>query len=309
VSARSRPADSAPNDQDRILFRTDLVGIGSFRARPGHPLFRDSGPISAPLFGFPRNAVRIQHLGRTPFVANANVVTYYNAGQLFLREPVDPEGDRSEYFTVSQAAVLDLLQELDPSVAERPDRPFPFALGPGDPRTYIRQRALVHYVCRAGELVDALAVEETVMSLLFGVAGRALGTTPRRAALTPAHRDLAERLKVLLASDLQEPRTLADLASELRCSPFYLARVFRAAEGESIHRYRTRLRLARSLESLAIGRGVRAVAFEVGFGSHSHFTAAFHHAFGITPSRFRKHASGRFVRQLLEVASRSDRSC
>ena len=119
-------------------------------------------------------------------------------------------------------------------------------------------------------------------------------------AILGAHPGLAVAIHCAAVGSDFDP---GDLAGELRCSPFYLARLFRAVEGTSIHRYRVRLRLARSLEALAGGRSIRAVAFDLGFASHSHFTAAFHLAFGITPSRFQRHASGRHLRELLGVAS------
>ena len=292
-------------DLERLLFASSLVSIGSFRADPRHPRFRDTGPIPDPVFAFPRRSVRIQHAGGPAFVASANVVTYYNAGQIYRREAVDPDGDRSDWFSLRPDVLVEVLNEIDPSVVDRPDRPFPFAVGPGDPGCYVRQRALVHYVTGAGERADSLAVEETAMGLLLDVAGLALQADSHRRPLTTGHRDLVERLKVLLARRLHEALTLADLASELRCSPFYLARLFRAAEGTSIHRYRLRLRLTRSLEPLALGRSVGALATELGFASNSHFTEAFRRTFGITPSRFRSHANGRAVRDLFALATGS----
>ena len=41
------------------------------------------------------------------------------------------------------------------------------------------------------------------------------------------------------------------------------------------------------------GLPLGAIADQLGFGSQSHFTRAFHTAVGVTPSEFRRHALGR----------------
>ena len=51
--------------------------------------------------------------------------------------------------------------------------------------------------------------------------------------------------------------------------------------------YRVRLRLFSSLEQVCAGEDLTSIALVHGFDSHSHFTAAFHRAFGVPPSRLR----------------------
>jgi AraC-like DNA-binding protein len=55
-----------------------------------------------------------------------------------------------------------------------------------------------------------------------------------------------------------------------------------------LQRYVTQLRLARALIELPDSDDLTALALDLGFSSHSHFTLAFRRAFGCTPSRFRK---------------------
>ena len=74
-----------------------------------------------------------------------------------------------------------------------------------------------------------------------------------------------------------------------------------AVDGRSIHRYRLQLRLARCLDRVAGGDRIEAVAHELGFSSHSHFTAAFHRAYDRTPAQFRRRASGALLRSMLGV--------
>jgi AraC family transcriptional regulator len=60
-----------------------------------------------------------------------------------------------------------------------------------------------------------------------------------------------------------------------------------------LYRYQLRLRLARSLDLLNQYDDLTALALEVGFSSHSHFTAAFRRTYGRTPSAFKRVALGR----------------
>jgi AraC-like DNA-binding protein len=90
-----------------------------------------------------------------------------------------------------------------------------------------------------------------------------------------------------------------DLPRGLPLPPAHLARRFRSATGESISRYLLRLRLGLALDRLAAGdRDLGALADELGFANHSHFTARFRSTFGITPSAFRSSLSTRSLEEL-----------
>ena len=280
----------------QVLYDNGFVRIGTFRAAPSHPRFHDTGPILAPVFVFPRTSVRIAHRGSRPFVTTPNVVTYYNRSQEYLRWPVDPAGDLSEWFTLRDDVVLAVLSSLEPSVEEHADRPFKFQHGPCDPRSYLVQRLLVRHVAR-GTATEPLLVDELAVLLLHRLAGEALGAAAKT-EVTPAYREIAEHLKTVLGTRFHEDLTLAQLSVEVGCSPFYLARVFRTAENTSIHQYRVRVRLARSLEQVAAGRELRVVASELGFSSHSHFSATFHRTFGLTPSDLRRKGSTAIIELL-----------
>ena len=66
-----------------------------------------------------------------------------------------------------------------------------------------------------------------------------------------------------------------------------MCRAFRAVTGSTLHAYRNRLRLQHSLEHVAGGESLLDLALDLGYSSHSHFTAAFRRLFGTTPSRVR----------------------
>jgi AraC family transcriptional regulator len=58
-------------------------------------------------------------------------------------------------------------------------------------------------------------------------------------------------------------------------------------EGLPLYRYQLRLRLSRALDLLAQCRDLTALGLDLGFSSHSHFSAAFRQAYGRSPSEFR----------------------
>jgi AraC-like DNA-binding protein len=289
-------ADPAERPLDRILFSSSLVEIGKFRVRAEDPRFEDSGPIERHIVVFPRNPVWIRHEGRKPFLAAPDLVTCYNRGQVYRRRSVRRMPDRCEWFAFPEAVLSSALAERDPSVAERPGRPFRFQRGPSDPGSYLTQRRLVEMLSAGGPAeADAMEVEETALELLrrlLPVACDAAGIgNPIRqfhSMRTRADRDLAENAKAELSRSLGAPAKLADVAERLEVSPFHLCRAFRRATGSTVHRYRNGLRLAASLEMLReTRRGVTDVALALGFSSHSHFTAAFRREYGVTPRAFR----------------------
>jgi AraC family transcriptional regulator len=113
-----------------------------------------------------------------------------------------------------------------------------------------------------------------------------------------------EAVKAHLASRIGERVSLDDVARAVHVSPFHLARIFQQHTGAPIHRYLTQLRLRTSLERIADGaEDLSALALELGFSSHSHFTDAFRNEFGTTPAEARR--SGlREMSKNLEVPSR-----
>jgi AraC family transcriptional regulator len=70
-------------------------------------------------------------------------------------------------------------------------------------------------------------------------------------------------------------------------STVYLTQVFQQVEGLPLYRYQLRLRLARALHLLGRYEDLSALSLELGFSSHSHFTAAFRQLYGWTPAAFR----------------------
>ena len=272
---------------ETILFQTELVTIGTFRCRPQHPQFRDSGPSNAYCFVFPRTTVWIQHAGERPFLADPTIVTYLNEGQEYSRKNVADNGDRAEWFGVAPELAAEILSKIAPQALGAGRRVFGTSHGPCDAVTYLAQRRLVEQVSRDVRM-DPLYVEESVVSLLCRVASSFDRRSAWRSTEVGARqRAFEDDVRVLVASTLAWKVPLSDLARQLGCSVYSLCHRFKRIHGVSIHRYRQDLRLRLSLERLREGeRNLMSLALDLGFSSHSHFSASFRRQFGRTPSAF-----------------------
>jgi AraC-like DNA-binding protein len=152
----------------------------------------------------------------------------------------------------------------------------------------------------AADQIDA----EDAALLLLSPLSRAFaeGATDDGSRLGPTQRLRVEQARALLASSPAERWDLCTLGRAVRCSPFHLARQFRAATGETISRYLLRLRLGAAVERLAEGeRDIAALAVDIGFAHHSHFSARFRRAFGITPTQARDMLTKRKLDELRAV--------
>lgn len=273
---------------DRVLFATDSVTIGAFRCATDHPSFRDSGPIRQDCFVFPRTAVVIEHCGARPFVADPTIVTLYNRRQRYERRAVSRDGDRCDWFAVSPDVLRGALAHRDPAAAEC-ERPIRFMHAPSDAATYFEQRRIFRAACDGGRR-DGLAIEEDVIALLDRVLALAY-RAPRRSEECdrPRAADLADAAKRWIAPRAVERLTLARIASAVGCSVFHLCRSFRRATGLTLHDYREQVRLRQALERLGAGeRDLSRLALDLGYASHSHFTASFRRSFSMSPSAARK---------------------
>jgi AraC-like DNA-binding protein len=114
--------------------------------------------------------------------------------------------------------------------------------------------------------------------------------------------EVVEATQLIIASQSSARWSLHALARRIGCSPFHLAHVFRDVVGVSIHQYQMRARLGGALDDLLDSeRGLSAIAVDAGFAHHSHFSAAFRRAFGITPSALRRDATSRDVARLRRI--------
>jgi len=235
---------------------------------------------------FPYRGVYVRHLGHDQAVAEANQVLFFNATEGYrISHPVRG-GDASLTLVVSEP----LLRELAPPAFLR-DTP---SLAFRHQRRRIDARAQVLVALLGHSLRHIIAESLEAESLALTLVQRALGLRTTHAAGASVGRQLlVDRAKLVLTSDLARRWTLAEIATEVRCSPVYLTQVFQQVEGLPLYRYQLRLRLARALDLLARHDDLTTLSLDLGFSSHSHFSAAFRQAYGRSPSEFRQSALGR----------------
>ena len=277
---------TAPQHADRLRFSSPVIDVGDFRCDAAHPLFAAAVPTTGYCFVFPRNPLWIQHDGRRPFVADANVVPLYNPGHPFRRSRITGDGARTDWFSISPAVLRQMLRPLDARAADAATRLFRFDFGRVSARTFLKQRAVLAHVSRS-KAPDVLFVEETAIAVLDDILSHLYGKAPRPVT-SRAHRVLAEDTRACLGQTFASPMGLSDLARALDTSVFHLCRVFRHCTGSTIHGYRNELRLRRSLDLLDESAGdILSIALALGYSGHSHFTGVFRRAFGLTPSSYR----------------------
>ena len=290
---------------NEIVFAGDILKIGRWRLPAEHRNFTDSGPTKNYLFVFPRTAGWIEHAGGRAFVADPNIVTYYNRHQEYVRRAINPAGDHSDYYAIDQHVLRQIVAVWDPAAAET-DRILRVTHGPSDAFTYLQQRMVYTHVRRSPS-PDALFVEETMVNVLERLMEMAYGQ--QGIVRSDRQRDLVEHAREVLASHFAAPLTLTALARAAGSSVFHLCRLFRGHTGLTIHAYRNQLRLRTALGRVAEPSiDLSALAFDLGFSSHSHFTSAFRQLYGLTPSELRRQANERRLLNLACAASSGRRT-
>lgn len=232
---------------------------------------------------FPYRGVYVRHLGHDQAVAEANQVLFFNATEGYRVSHPVLGGDASLSLAISEP----LLRELAPPTFLR------------DGATLAFRRQCLRIDARAQALVALLrhSLRQNIAepleaeSLALTLVRRALGPrTTHAAGASVGRQRLVDRVKLVLTSDLARRWTLAEIAVEVRGSPVYLTQAFQQVEGLPLYRYQSRLRLARALDLLAQYDDLTALSLDLGFSSHSHFSAAFRQAYGRSPSEFRRSA-------------------
>jgi AraC family transcriptional regulator len=235
---------------------------------------------------FPYRGVYVRHVGHDQAVGEANQVLFFNAFEGYrISHPV-PGGDASLTLVISEA----MLRELAPGSFLRDGANVLFR--PPRLRIDARTQALVALLRHSlrQKVAEPLEAESLSLTLLQRALGRRTTHAP---GATFGRQRLADRVKLVLAGDLSRRWTLAEIAAEVRGSPVYLTQVFQQVEGLPLYRYQLRLRLARALDLLAHYDDLTDLSQDLGFSSHSHFSAAFREAYGRSPSEFRRSALNR----------------
>lgn len=255
----------------RALVVSDLVNAEELIA---HPELAPRGDISAcKLVVTFAGAFEFQ-VGRSASWVDPSRLLFANAGETYIDRHIVPGiGHSSVILTPSEEAI----DELSPRSGSR--------LAPRIRRCSLRIQMLAQLLRRTESM---LAAQE------LGIAILEEGVSDDENFDSFDQRCVRQAKAVL--HDCPEGRlSLSEIASDLGVTPIHLTQAFKRSEGMPLYRYQTHLRLGRALERLPERQDITDLAFELGFSSHSHFTAAFRSELGTTPSQYRSYAKNGFV--------------
>jgi AraC-like DNA-binding protein len=263
------------------LLRTDTLTIRDVVCDGGCRHASAEECTTATHLVFPYRGVYVRHLGRSDAVAEANQVLFFNKAESYRVSHPISGGDASLDLMMDDTAV----RELAPKglVSQGSMMAFQQHRLRIDPRTQALVALLRHSLSR--NVAETLEAETLALTLVR----RALGErTSHAAGASPGRRKLVDRAKLVLSTDLTRRWTLAEIGAEVGVSPVYLTQVFQQVEAMPLYRYHLRLRLARALDLLGRYDDLTTLSVDLGFSSHSHFSAAFRQAYGRTPAEFQR---------------------
>ncbi|TSE02724.1 helix-turn-helix transcriptional regulator [Mesorhizobium intechi] len=253
----------------------DVVCSGECRHRS------DDECTSATHLVFAYRGVFVRHVGRNDAVAEANQLLFFNEAEAYrISHPIEG-GDACLDLVIEEGQ----LRELAPKDQLRAGGLLAFRRQRRriDPRAQALVALLRHSLNR--NIAETLEAETLALTLVR----RSLGErTSHVAGASPGRQKLVDRAKLVLASDLSRRWTLAEIAAEVGVSPVYLTQIFQQVEAMPLYRYHLRLRLARALDLLGRYDNLTALGMDLGFSSHSHFSASFRQVYGRTPAEFQR---------------------
>jgi AraC family transcriptional regulator len=291
-----------------VRYQGSLVSITDVSCRPSSCRLGGEEHAETPEIVFPRVGVFVRRTGRAEIVADANHVLFFNGQEVYRVSHPILAGDDCSSFVFLPDVVAEALHLHHRVIRADPQRPY--RLGHGLLRLQTVAR-LQHLRQRLNSpLTTGLEVEERALELLnhvlADIGGQPTARYRQRTDTVRMHRRWSERVKLLLAMQPEAKLSLTEIAGKVYCSPFHLSRIFHATVGSSIHQYQLRLRLALALERLADGsENLTELGLALGFSSHSHFTAAFQKAFGLSPSSFQRATTPQRMRKLSKILKAS----
>jgi AraC family transcriptional regulator len=272
---------------DRTVFATADLVAGEFRCPTSYPAFTGAGRIHHYIVAFPRTSVWIERQHTPRFVADPGFATVYNPGDPYVRYPISPEGDLSDWLGISEPLARDIVRRFSECDADHPE-PFRHVRAAVGNDVYLAQRLLFSRLSQPD--ADSMDIEERAIAIVSRVlesayAASGMSSSPQAPRRGRARRHLVDSAKAVILSRLFENSSVCEVARGIDVSPYHLCRSFRAETGSTLHAYRKAMRLRTTLGLTEAYRGnLSALALYAGFYSHSHFTTAFRRAFGISPS-------------------------
>lgn len=280
-------------------YRSELLNLRYVRCRSAEKGMSDVENSDADTLVFPLRGVFVEHFSpRRHILAEPNLALIFPRGTASrVSHPVCVEDD---------CLAVDYSSECFQEIARSSRFTAAGAHALLSPSIMAARNLFCHRIAR--NAASELEIEETAVALLAYCAGFSPGHSLSSEPNSRMCR-MIETARVVLLSHPEKPWNLSGLAKALECSPFHLTRMFRKYVGVPLHRYQLHTRLGRAFDLLLeTDRDLTNIALELGFNSHSHFTAAFRRWIGFTPkqireaSRSQRFQARRIVETLLSVA-------
>jgi len=262
-----RPADPAPRENlTRQLVESGLFAAEELIARAELP---PSGDISGRKLVITFAGAFDFQVGQSATWVDPSRLLFASPGESYVDHHVVPGvGHSSVILTPGQEVIDEIWEDAGDQFAKRV-RACP-----------LRVQMLTQLLRRAEEPLAAQELGISIMETSLSDARRVTSVDPR----------CVRRAKEALQDCPDGRVSLSDIASDLGVSAVHLTQSFKRSEGMPLYRYQTLLRLGRALERLPEREDITDLAFELGFSSHSHFTAVFRSELGMTPSSYRAQA-------------------
>lgn len=274
----------------RYLYRSELVEIAAVRLHARRPEVTATGLTGEGVgMAFQQLPLEIELEGHRRHFSCAGHVNFYNENRTYRRRWVGPSGVSSVWMSYRPDVLRDALEAAGVSPGDDRTTLNPMFASVVSARSWALHRVLTQYLRRT-DPPDAVLVEETALDLLNVVVcdaspRRSRGRRTVRPSTRRAHEDAVRAAVAFLWRRLDDRTTLDDVAAHVHMAPLHFCRIFRETVGCTIHAYQTRLRLIAAMRRLPRAeRRLTRAALDLGFSSHSHFSAVFKAHVGLTPS-------------------------
>ncbi len=215
----------------------------------------------------------VRRVGARASHADVNQALFFNSAEEYRIDHLADDGDAC----VSLQVAADVLEELaGEGVSVRSG-----TVGFSETQRRIAPELQLQVSRLRYSSANPLFAEELALSVV-----RQVACGSRRAQRrTPASSRLIDRAKQALHSQPQRRWSLSEIARHVGASPVHLTQTFSSGEGVPLYRYQTQLRLGLALHRLDEAHDLAGLALDLGFSSHSQFSAAFTKMYGVAPSR------------------------
>ena len=251
----------------RLLYASELLAWEQVTLQAKAPAWSDEYRVATPRLRLPLAHSFECRVGRSSWTCDARTVLRLSPCTPYrLRQPWS-----------AQRSLLLILRD--------PDAGGPSGRREVEPSA--RARLAVLQVRWRHGLADSLEFDEGLLAFA--------NSTGRDSDARKPH-PAVERTREFLADRFAQPDSLSQIARAAHCSPYHLARMFRARTGSTIHAYRTHLRMVHALSRLQEGEpSLSLLAAELGYSSHAHFTAVFSAVYGRGPAQMRRNLVARLA--------------